>query len=58
MKKERYRSLRLQLGLTQAELAATLEVSLRTVKARESGEAEIGREAELAILKLKEDVTR
>ena len=54
MKPGRYRSIRLQLGLTQSALALRLGVSLRTIKGRESGAMRIGTEAELAILSLKQ----
>ena len=43
------------MKLTQVALASHLEISIRTVKGRESGEMKISREAELAILKLKQD---
>ena len=50
-----YRTIRLRLKLTQAALADALEISLRTVKGRESGEMKISREAQFAILHLKKN---
>lgn len=47
-----YKSLREQLGLTQAGLAALLGVTRATVNAREAGRATITGEAAMAILSL------
>lgn len=49
MSAEEYKEKRKQLGLTQAELAARLGVSVITIKRREGGQTPINHEAELAI---------
>lgn len=53
MTPDQYRKQREKLGLTQAGLAAELEVTRETVNRRESGEQPITREAELAIRSLR-----
>ena len=47
-----YKSTRIQLGLSQAGLAALLGVSLRTIANRESGVHPISHEAAVAIRSL------
>lgn len=42
------------MGLTQDELAAKLQITIRTVQRRESGETRVSAEAELAIQRLAE----
>ena len=49
MTNEHYKDTRAKLGLTQAELAALLGVSLRTIANRESGLYRITRESQVAI---------
>jgi DNA-binding XRE family transcriptional regulator len=44
-----YKALREKLGLTQAELASRLEVSRKTINARENDAVRITEEAALAI---------
>ncbi len=48
-----YKAARGELGLTQAELAAVLGVSRKTVNARETSATPITSEAEMAIKSLK-----
>jgi DNA-binding XRE family transcriptional regulator len=53
-----YKSKREKLGLTQAGLAALLEVTRETVNRRESGEQPITHEAALAISSLRPAKTK
>ena len=58
MSPAQYRTKREQLGLTQAGLAALLEVARETVNRRESGEQPITHEAALAIASLRPAKTK
>lgn len=58
MSPEEYKALRGKLSLTQAELAARLGITRKTINRREAGEATITTEAELAIRSLDWDVGR
>lgn len=58
MSPAQYRTKREQLGLTQAGLAALLEVTRETVNRRESGEQPITHEAALAISSLRPAKTK
>ena len=49
MTSNQYKATRERLGMTQAQLAAKLGVTVLTVKRRERDGAKIGREAEIAI---------
>lgn len=58
MSPAQYKAKREQLGLTQAGLAALLEVTRETVNRRESGEQPITHEAALAISSLRPTKTK
>jgi DNA-binding XRE family transcriptional regulator len=52
MTADEYKAHREKLGLTQAGLAARLEVTRKTINARENGATRITEEAALAIVSL------
>ena len=52
MTAKHYKKIRLQLGLTQAGLAAVLEVAPITILRRENGQRPVSEEAALAIMSL------
>lgn len=58
MNRSEYTQNRIDLGLTQAQLAEKLGVQQATISMRESGKSKIKREHVLAALALKEELKR